>query len=167
MRRVAVIVLAATVAALASCKAPPAPKEYVYPAWGFAVSFRVPPKETSVPGAPDGSSVPTFTVEHATEGRNELVHVLDGSSSSKSDEDALNGAPAKVAASVNGTLGPLTYAATGKVIGVEFLLTKPDKSVAKVRVFVFHKHLYEVIARSGLGPDDPESTRFLDSFRLL
>lgn len=167
MPRAVAIVMCACVAALVACQTPPPAKEYVYPAWGFAVSFRVPPKVTDIPASADGSSPHSFLVEHSTEGRDELVNVVDGSNSPKSEQQALDDAPANLARLVKGTLGPLTYAATGKVIGREFLLTRSDKTVAKARVFVFHKHLFEIIAVSGLGPDDPESERFLDSFRLL
>jgi hypothetical protein len=36
-----------------------------------------------------------------------------------------------------------------------------------VRIFVANKHLYELIAESTLGPNDPETANFLGSFRLL
>ncbi len=167
MRQAIVVALAAGAVVLPACQAPPEPKEYAYPAWGFAVSFRAPPKETDIPASADGKSAHGFLVEHATDGRDELVNVIDGSDSTKSEEQALDDAPGNLAKYVKGTLGPITYAATGKVIGREFLLTRPNKTVAIAHVFVFHKRLYEVIATSALGADDPESRRFLDSFRLL
>ena len=52
-------------------------------------------------------------------------------------------------------------------MGREFLLDRPGRPAARVRVFVANKHLYEIIAQSALGPDDPETSNFLASFRLL
>ena len=48
----------------------------------------------------------------------------------------------------------------------EFVLSRPGRPQSRVRVFVWHKHLYELIAESSLGPDDPENEAFLASFRL-
>jgi hypothetical protein len=154
-------------AALLACAKPPDPKEYSYPEWGFAASFREAPKVTDSPGSTDGTRTHTFLVENATKERDELVYAVDGSQSTKSEDRALTDAPANLAKSVGGTLGPITYAAAGKVVGREFLLTRPGRPVGRVRVFVFHKHLYEVIAQSDHGPDDPDVERFLASFRLL
>ena len=153
--------------ALAACKAPPPWKEYAYPAWGFAVSFRGAPKETDYPASADGKSRHTFLVESVLAGRDDLVNVIDGSGSTKSDDEALADAPATLAAAAGGTLGPIAYAATGKVIGREFLLNRPGRPASRVRIFVANQHLYEVISESALGPDDPETTSFFASFRLL
>ena len=167
MRVVEPLVLTLVVLAASACKSPPPLKEYVYPSWGFAVSFRAPPKETDYPASADGTSAHTFLVESSLAGRDVLVNVIDGSGSPKSDDQALSDAPAALARYVGGTLGPLTYAATGKVMGREFLLNRPGRPAARVRVFVANKHLYEIIAQSALGPDDPETSDFLASFRLL
>ena len=106
-------------------------------------------------------------LESHAAGRDFLVEAIDGSASAKSEDQALADAPGNLAAAVKGTLGPMTYAATGKVTGREFTLARPGRPTAKVRVFVENKHLYEAIAESSLGPDEPEVTTFLDSFRLL
>jgi hypothetical protein len=156
-----------TLAALAAFACAPPAKEYAYPGWGFAVSFRAPPKETDYPASPDGTKRHTFLVEAAVAGGDELVSVVDGTGSPKSEDQALDDAPQALAAYVGGTLGPITYAASGKVMGREFLLTRPGRPTSRVRVFVAKQHLYELIAQSALGPDDPETTTFLDSFRLL
>jgi hypothetical protein len=167
MRALRIIGLAASVAALCGCQAPPAFKEYPYRAWGFAVSFRAPPKETDIPASADGTKAHTFLVESGTAGRDELVDVIDGSRSTKSEAQALSDAPATLAQAVGGTLGPITYAASGKAIGREFLLNRLGQPASRVRVFVANRKLYEVIVQSPLGPDDSETTAFLDSFRLL
>jgi hypothetical protein len=167
MRAAGIFGVAVGVAALGACQAPPEPKEYAYQGWGFAVSFRAPPRETDYPASADGAKSHTFLVESADAGRDELVNVIDGSSSTKSEDQALSDAPATLAKYVGGTLGPLTYAATGKVIGREFLLNRPGQQAARVRVFVSNRKLYELIAQSPLGPDDSEAKAFLDSFRLL
>ncbi|HEY3814674.1 MAG TPA: hypothetical protein VGL66_15750 [Caulobacteraceae bacterium] len=168
MRTGMILVLAAGLSALGACKAPPPPlKDVSYPAWGFAVSFHGTPKATDSPAAADGSTAHTFVVESAVEGRDELVNVIDGSASTKSEDQALSDAPAVLAKAVGATLGPITYAASGKVMGREFLLTRPGHPAGRARVFVVNKHLYEIVGESAQGPDDPAVAAFLDSFRLL
>ena len=166
MRIVRTVVLTLAMSAVWACRPVPPLKEYAYPSWGFAVSFRGAPKETDYPASSDGTKAHTFLVESSLAGRDELVNVIDGSGSSKSEDQALSDAPATLASDVGGTLGPITYAATGKVIGREFLLNRQGRPPAHVRVFVANKHLYELIAQSPLGPDDPEITDFLALFRL-
>jgi hypothetical protein len=167
MRIIRTTVLAIALAATCACKPIPPLKEYAYPAWGFAVSFRGAPKQTDSPASPDGAARHTLLVESAMFGRDELVNVVDGSGSSKSDEQALSDAPASLAAAAGATLGPITYAATGKIMGREFLLNREGRPSARARIFVANKHLYEIVAQSPLGPDDREVSSFLDSFRLL
>lgn len=167
MRIVRTVVLSVAMVAVWACT-PAAPlKEYTYPTWGFAVSFRGPPTVTDTPAAADGSTVHTLTVEASVGGRDNLVNVIDGSGSTKSEDQALSDAPATLASSVGGTLGPITYAATGQTIGREFLLNRQGKPPARVQIFVANKHLYELIAASDRGSTDPETSNFLASFRLL
>ena len=143
-------------------------KEYRYPAWGFAVSFRTPPKQTDTPASANGSTARTMLLESIDAGRDQLVNVIDGSASTKSDEQALADAPGTLARSVSGVIGPMTYVATtGGVVGREFRLARPGQPAARVRVFVAGKKLYEIISQSTLGPDDPSVTQFLNSFRLI
>jgi hypothetical protein len=167
MRIFRTVVLTVAMSAAWACTPVPPLKEYAYPSWGFAVSFRGPPKVTDSPAASDGSTVHTLMVESSLAGRDDLVNVIDGSGSTKSEDQALSDAPATLASAIGGTLGPITYAATGKTIGREFLLTRQGRPPARVRIFVANKHLYELIAESTLGPDDPETANFLGSFRLL
>jgi hypothetical protein len=163
MRRAAILVLCG-LSFLGACSRPPPFREYRYPAWGFAVSFRAQPKETDYPATAGGAH--SVLVESAHAGRDHLVNVIDGSGSTKSEDQALSAAPAALARYVGGTLGPMTYAASGKAMGREFLLSRPGRPPSRVRIFVWHKHLYELIAESSLGPDDPENEKFLTSFRL-
>jgi hypothetical protein len=167
MRAAGVFGLAVSAAALCGCQAPPDFREHAYQAWGFAVSFRTPPKETDYPASADGAKSHTFLVESVEGGRDELVNVIDGSASTKSEDQALSDAPLTLAKFVGGTLGPMTYAVAGKAVGREFLLDRPGQPASRVRVFVANRKLYELIAQSPLGPDDPETKAFLDSFRLL
>jgi len=51
--RYRVIALAPLILALAGCSVPPS-KEYTYPAWNFAASFRAPPKVTDMPASASG-----------------------------------------------------------------------------------------------------------------
>jgi hypothetical protein len=159
-------VFAAIVVGLSACSVPPM-KEYAWPAWGFAVSFRGAPKQTDIPGTADGKGRHGFLIESSLAGRDDLVNVIDGTGSPKSEDQALTDAPGNIAKAAGATLGPITYAGSGAVVGREFLLTKPGRPAARARVFVFHQHLYELISQSALGPEDPESAAFLDSFRLL
>jgi hypothetical protein len=167
MRSVVILGHLMALLALAGCRAPPPFAEYSYPAWGFAVSFREPPKVTDYAPSADGKRRHTFLVESLLAGRDDLVNVVDGIGSPKSDDEVLASAPAALASYVGGTAGPVTYSATGSVIGREFLLSRPGKPTSRVRIFVASQHLYEVISQSALGPDDPEVTSFLASFRLL
>jgi len=164
---VRMVMLTALLSAAWGCAPAPAPKEYAYPSWGFAVSFRGPPKETDSPAAADGTTVHTLLVESNRAGRDDLVNVIDGSRSTKPEDQALADAPATLAGALGGTIELLTYAASGGAMGREFRLNRPGRPAARVRIFVANKHLYEIIAQSKLGPDDPESARFLASFRLL
>jgi hypothetical protein len=167
MRVLIRLLFVAGLVALSDCTPPPALKEYAYPAWAFAASFRAPPTQTDTPAAADGTTAHTFLIESVLAGRDNLVNVIDGSNSTKSDDQALSDAPGVLATAVSGTLGPISYVATGAVVGREFLINRQGKPASRVRVFVSNKHLYEVISQSSLGPDDPETTAFLDSFRLL
>ena len=153
--------------ALSACAQPPALKEYAYPAWGFAVSFREAPKATDSPASADGTSAHTLTIESTLAGRDNVVNVIDGTGSTRSDDQVLSDAPAILAQSAKATLGPVTYVATGKIVGREFRLERPGQPAARASIFVTNKHLYELISASSLGPDDPETAAFLDSFRLL
>ena len=163
MRGVAILILSG-LTLLSACSGPPPLKEYAYPAWGFAVSFRAQPKETDYPATTGGAH--TFLVESLLAGRDDLVNVIDGSASTKSDDQALSDAPAALAKYVGGTLGRMTYTASGSAMGRAFVLSRPGRPASRVRIFVWHKHLYELIAQSPLGPDDPENEKFLGSFRL-
>ena len=167
MRIFRTVVLTVAMSAAWACTPVPPLKEYAYPSWGFAVSFRGDPKVTDSPAAPDGTTVHTLLVESSLAGRDDLVNVIDGSGSTKSEDQALADAPATLASATGGAIGPITYAATGKTIGREFLLSRQGGPPARVRIFVANKHLYELIAQSSLGPDDPETTSFMASFRLL
>jgi hypothetical protein len=166
MRIFRTMVLTVAMAAVWACTPAPPLKEYAYPSWGFAVSFRGPPKVSDEPAASDGSTVHTLLVEASVAGRDNLVNVIDGSGSTKSEDQALSDAPATLASAMGGTIGPITYAATGQTIGRAFLLNRPGKPPARVQIFVANKHLYELIAQSDRGPTDPETSNFLASFRL-
>jgi hypothetical protein len=167
MRGLHILGCLAALIALASCGAPPPFVDYSYPAWGFAVSFRGRPNVTEYPASADGKSRHALLVESVLAGRDDLVSVVDGTGSPKSDDEVLASAPSALAAYVGGTAGPIAYAASGNVIGREFLLSRPGKPTSRVRIFVANQHLYQLISQSALGPDDPEVASFLAGFRLL
>jgi hypothetical protein len=166
MRIIPAVVLAGALAALAACSVPPL-KEYAYPAWGFAISFRAPPTVTDIPASPDGARPHKMVATLTDAGRAYDLSVTDVSVSTKSDDVFLGEIPRSMAEGVGGALGPVTYVAAGQIVGREFKVDKPGQATARTRVFVTHRRLYEIVAQSTLGPDDPEVTTFLDSFRLL
>src|SRR6201995_2257660 len=98
--------LAPAVLALSGCSVPPL-KDYAYPAWNFAVSFRAAPKVTDMPASASGPHA-RIAESHAG-GRDFLVEVVDGSASAKTEDQALEDAPGNLAAATHATLGPLTY----------------------------------------------------------
>src|SRR5476651_1777432 len=112
MRIFRTVVLTVALSVAWACTPAPPLKEYAYPSWGFAVSLRAVPKVTDTPAASDGSTIHTLLVESSLAGRDNLVNVIDGSGSAKYEDQALSDAPATLAGSVGGTLGPITYAAT-------------------------------------------------------
>lgn len=157
MRTIVMTVLASMLLAAAACSVPPS-KEYAYPAWGFAASFRAAPTESAA--SPRG-----FKVSSLNAGRALWVEVADGSASPKSDEEVLREFPQVLAQ--GGTLVSQTYVATGKVMGRELLIDRAGQATQRVRIFVAHRRLYAISAQSPLGPKDPEVETFLTSFRLL
>lgn len=160
MRVLSLIVACALM--LTGCSIPPW-KEYSYPAWGFAASFRVPPKATEAAATP---AVPhNIIVEANQAGRDFVVAATDASGSGKSDDEILAQVPQAMAQ--GGTLRTPTYAAIGKVVGREALIDKPGQPTERVRVFVANHVLYQIAATSPLGPDDPEVADFLGRVRLL
>jgi hypothetical protein len=140
-------------------------KAYVYPAWGFAASFRSAPTEAASPPRVAGGPPAGFKVEAFAAGRDLLVSVADGSGSPKSDDEILSEFPQALAQ--GGALTSQTYIASGPAVGRELLIDRPGAPTQRVRIFVWQRRLYEVSARSSLGPKDPEVIEFLDSFRLL
>lgn len=149
---------------LTGCSVPPW-KEYVYPAWGFAASFRVPPKVTERPATPDGSIPRNVVVEAVQGGRDMVIMVTDASTTTKSDQQILTEVPEAMAR--DGKVGVPTYVAIGQVVGREVTFDKPGQSSELVRIFVANHKLYELTAQSPLGTDDTEVTDFLGRVRLL
>jgi hypothetical protein len=162
MRIVTSAAIAAALLILAACSPPPF-KEYAYPAWGFAASFRAAPTET--PTAAQSGAPAGFKAALVNAGREYAVEVADGSASAKSDDQVLSEFPNVLAQ--GGTLKGLTYVASGKVMGREMLIDKPGQATRRVRIFVSHRRLYAISAASPLGPTDREVEQFMTSFRLL
>jgi hypothetical protein len=164
MGALAKAVIAAFLVGQASCSVPPL-KAYAYPAWGFAVSFRAAPTETLSPARTAGGPHGGFKGESALAGRDFLVSVADGSASTMTDDQIMSGFPQALAQ--GGKLTSQTYFASGPIVGREVLIDKPSEETQRARIFLFHRLLYEVSAKSSLGPRDAEVTAFLDSFHLL
>jgi hypothetical protein len=151
--------------ALAACSPPPL-KEYTYPAWGFAASFRSPPTGTDTPAAADGSQLHLFQAEMSKDGRDFIASATDESTSKQSDDQILTAAPQIIAQNAGATVGPITNVAVGKVMGHECQIVHAGQSSAKVRVFMANKRLYQLVASSTTA-SDPEVGVFLNTFRIL
>jgi hypothetical protein len=166
MRKSFTIALAAALAlALGACKPPPA-KEYVYPAWGFAISFWSPPKVTEFPA--NAQELHHLTVESDTAGRQFAAFAGDGIKPDTSIDDIGRDAADVMAKQMGGEVDSASYASTAAgVTGREYKITKNGKPFATIRAFVANSHFYEVGAQSLLGPDDPAVKDFLDSFRII
>jgi hypothetical protein len=154
---------------LASC-APP-PKEYDYPAWGFAASFEAPPKVIDTPASADASRPHTLSVEVDRGLRDFVVFVIEAPTSTRSIDQFTDAAAPIIARTMGGEVGPMTYVATvqltNQAMGREVQITKAGRPFAVLRVYQAGGRFYEIGASSKLGPGDPAAGAFLDSFKIL
>ena len=162
MRIITAAALAFLLLGLTACTKPL--KEYSYPAWGFAVSFREPPMVTDTPAAADGTAH-TFQVRTVSNDRVLVVTVTDATGSDKTDDQLLSEVPQAAIVSSGGTVAGHAAVKAGNVAGREVTIDRGAQPTERLRVFVANKKVYQVIARS--SPDDKEVTAFMDSFRLL
>jgi hypothetical protein len=132
-------------------------REYAYPGQGFAISYSATPKATQKPGA--------FVVQ-ATRGADDYEVTVSCDQTTDRTDEQLVDAGVDLWRQQCDIQSP-TYVATGKVMGRELRVSKPDAPTAAVRIFAAHKCLYQVVGVSNKGPTDPVVTHFLDSFRLL
>ncbi|MFI4973206.1 MAG: hypothetical protein ACHP84_01555 [Caulobacterales bacterium] len=165
MRRRVAMVLTAALLAVAACSVPPM-KEYAYPRWGFAVSLRAAPRVTERAASTTPTLAAAIKVQLSQAGRVYTATASDISTYTGGDETMLGMVP-RAMAGADGAVSTVTYVATGKVVGREAIVERKGQDRQRVRVFVQGKRLYSISAQSVLGPDDPEVTEFLDSFRLL
>src|SRR5271154_5544629 len=113
--RVALVAASVGLAAVAltACSPPPL-KEYAYPTWGFAASFRSPPTETDTPAAADGSQPHMFQAEMNKDDRDFIASATDESASKQTPDQILAQAPITIAENARATVGPMTNVAAGK-----------------------------------------------------
>jgi hypothetical protein len=163
MRIVTASALALLLLGLVACTKPL--KEYSYPAWGFAVSFREPPMETDTPAARDGTAH-TFQARTVSNDRVLVVTVTDAAGSDKTDDQILSEVPQAAIQSSGGTVSGHADVKAGAVVGREVTIDRGAQPSERLRVFVANKKVYQVIARAS-DPDDKEVLAFMDSFRLL
>jgi hypothetical protein len=164
MRRLAALAVFCAVLAAVACSVPP-PKEYDYPAWGFRISLRTPPKVTEE--AASASMPHNLLVEADAAGRDFVVSAGEMAGSTKNLDDLAHAAPPLIAQKLGGEIGPMTYTATAEgVVGREIAITKDGHPAATLRLFLSNGRFYEVAAQSVLGADDPEVKDFLDSFHI-
>jgi hypothetical protein len=166
MRIIGLLLLAGVLLGLTACAGPPW-KDYPYPAQGFVAAFPTPPAVRTALG-PDGVHAVWFAEAKGSDG-NFTIGVVDSSGSTKSPDEILSGVPDALAQ--GGTLKLMTYTAVmadkTAVMGRDFQVDKPGQATLRARVFVYGKHVYEVVAISPKGPNDAAVTKFLDGFRLL
>jgi hypothetical protein len=150
--------------AATACNAPPM-KEYVYPAWGFAVSFWAPPEATETPAAPGRPH--GLELESKEAGRDFLVSVGEGVRPGITIDEMGPAYARKAALAMGAEVGPEVYASTGQgVLGREYLIKKNGQPYFTIRAFLANGRFYEIGAQSVLGTDDPAVKDFLDSFRI-
>ncbi len=158
MRTATIALLALAGFALADCA--PKPKEYVYPAWGFAVSFTAPPAATNIPDQHE------FRVELTKDGRDLTVEATDATGSTQTDEQVLDLAPQAIANGMGGDLTSQTPITQGGAAGRELHIDRQGENTLVIRLFSANHHMYQVAAQSQNGPTDKAAKAFLDSFRL-
>jgi hypothetical protein len=169
MRTIGAGLVALAAVSLAACKpAAPPLKAYAYPAWAFRASFPAPPVETPMPASADGSQPNADLVEATSNGRDFAVWAGDVSRANMSLNELADSASDHVAQGLGAKAGIPAYAATAdRVDGFEYHLTKDGKWLVTMDVFLAGGRLYEVIAKSTLGQDDPAVKDFLISFHTL
>ncbi|MBV9994809.1 MAG: hypothetical protein JO127_06315 [Caulobacteraceae bacterium] len=166
MPKSATIGLVLALLLVASCSKP-TPKEYAYPAWGFAATFPDKPKTTETPGAADGSRPPSF-LAHASQpgGYDFAVNVADASNATTTKDEMLDAAPQAMADSLQLDVGAITDAKLGTREGKQVRFDKGGKPVMLMRMFFAYQKFYEVSATIPKGLGDPVSLSFLNSFHL-
>jgi hypothetical protein len=164
VRTASIALLALSGFALVGCAQKP--KEYVYPAWGFAVSFASPPAATDIPASADGQSPHEFRVELTKDGHDLTVEAIDAAGSTQSDEQVLEHAPQAIADGMGGDLTSQTPITQGGVPGRELHIDRQGQTTLVIRLFSANHHLYQVAAQSQSGPSDAGAKAFLDSFHL-
>jgi hypothetical protein len=166
MRTIRTLAPAMALIVLAACSKP-APKEYGYPALGFAATFPAPPKLTDTPASADGSSPHTVVVEASADGYDFAVNVIDASQATESTDEMLDAAPKAVAQAAELDVGPTTNTAVGRYAGREVRFDKNGKPAMLMRFYFVGDRFYEVSGNSPKGPTDPAVRAFLNSFHVL
>jgi hypothetical protein len=159
--------IAAAALALASC-APKPLKEYSYPAWGFAVSYRAPPTVSDTPASAKDGTPRTFHVEGQESGRDFVVDVEDAANANQTPAQMIAAVPDAIVASSGGTIVAHSNVTLGGVTGNDVTIDRGAGAPAmRVRVFYANTKLYQINAQSSKGADDKEVTDFFNSFRFL
>jgi hypothetical protein len=164
MRIVRIVPVGLTLLALGACGGGAAPKPYENPAWGFGVTFHGDPKVTEAPAS--AGNPKSFSAEAKAGGRDYVVSVTDATVSGKTPEQLLDAAPQATADGEGGTLKTPTYVATGKIMGREFVVTRPNLPLERDRIFVANGRFYQLVTQSPYGAKDTETQKFFDSFHI-
>jgi hypothetical protein len=148
---------------LTAC-APKPWKEYTYPAWGFAATFPTPPTVADTPAG--GGSPHSFSAQTQNDDMTLIALAADDSASTKTPDQDMSDVAHAMAAGVNGSLKGMTPITLGTVPGREFFVVVDRQPDQRVRIFLANKKVYQVVAVSSKGTDDPASLKFLNAFRL-
>jgi hypothetical protein len=163
MRAYTAAALTASLLSLAACSQPQ-PKVYNYPAWGFSVTFKTPPKVTETASTADS---PHSIQAEATQDDVDLVVIaLDSQTQGKSDEQLLAEVPDEMVRGANGTVKSQVNITLGKVAGRDLTIDRGADPTERARVFVVKGRIYQVVTQTPQGTEDTEATQFLNSFHL-
>jgi hypothetical protein len=110
---------------------------------GIAISFRSPPTLTDTPAS--ATEPPELATMLTNAGRAYDLSVTDASSSAMSGDTFLSELPQSMGQGVGGTLGPVSYVASGRLVGRAVKIDRPGQANARMRVFVTHRWLYKIV----------------------
>jgi hypothetical protein len=164
MRNTLIVGALAFALVLTGCSKPKVWKEYSYPTWGFAASFQGAPQTSDTPAAQGQPH--SFEATTQNDDMTLIALAADNSASKKKPDDQMDEIAHNMAAGVNGSLAGIKPITLGNVPGREFIINVDRQPNQRVRVFIANDKIYQVVAVSSKGTDDPNSLKFLDSFRL-
>ncbi len=149
---------------LSACSKPPTWKEYSYPTWGFSISFKGVPTTQDNPAARGAPH--SFQAMTQNDDMTAIALAADNSANKKPDAEAMTEVANNMASGVNGSLKGMHDITLGAVPGKEFYVSVDRQPTQRIRVFIANKRLYQVVAVSSKGVEDPDTLAFLNGFKI-